>query len=120
MIDTKIACQCGNRFKFGMDLVNGRAPDGLVCPTCGASATPACNTLVDFLSGKEPPPIGADSRPLKEIRVVCGCGARYKFDLELAEKEMPASVTCPGCQADLTPQANEEIRSYVTKHAAQL
>lgn len=120
MIDTKIACQCGNRFKFGMDLVNGRAPDGLVCPTCGAPATPACNVLVDFLSGKEPPPIGTDSRPLKEIRVACACGARYKFDLELAEKEMPGAVTCPGCQADLTPLANEEIRNYITKHANDL
>lgn len=120
MIDTKIACQCGNRFKFGMDLVNGRAPEGLVCPTCGAPATAACNALVDFLSGKEPPPIGAGSRPLKEIRVVCACGARYKFDLELAEKEMPGAVTCPGCQADLTALANEEIRTYITKHAADL
>lgn len=120
MIDTKIACQCGNRFKFGMDLVNGRAPDGLVCPTCGAPATPACNALVDFLSGKEPPAIGTGSRPLKEIRVVCACGARYKFDLELAEKEMPGAVTCPGCQADLTPLANEEIRTYIAKHAADL
>lgn len=120
MIDTKIACQCGNRFKFGMDLVNGRAPDGLVCPTCGAPATPACNALVDFLSGKEPPPVGTGSRPLKEIKVVCACGARYKFDLELAEKEMPGAVTCPGCQGDLTPLANEEIRNYITKHAAEL
>jgi len=116
MIDTKIACQCGNRFKFGMDLVNGRAPDGLVCPTCGAPATPACNALVDFLAGKEPPPLGTGSRPLKEVRVVCACGARYKFDLELAEPEMPGAVTCPGCQADLTATANEEIRSYIAKH----
>ena len=116
MIDTKIACQCGNRFKFGMDLVNGRAPDGLVCPTCGADATPACNVLVDFLAGKEPPPIGVGTRPLKEVRVVCACGARYKFDLELAEQEMPAAVTCPACQVDLTPTANEAIRSYIAKH----
>jgi len=120
MIDTKIACQCGNRFKFGMDLASGRAPDGLVCPTCGAPATPACNALVDFLAGKPPPPAGTGSRPLKEIKVVCACGARYKFDLELAEQEMPGAVTCPGCQADLTPLANEEIRNYIAKHAADL
>ncbi len=116
MIDTKIACQCGNHFKFGMDLVNGRAPDGLICPTCGAPATAACNALVDFLSGKEPAPPSADTRPLKEVRVTCTCGARYKFDLELAELEMPAPVTCPSCQVDLTPIANEEIRSYPSKH----
>lgn len=120
MIDTKIACQCGNRFKFGMDLVNGRAPDGLVCPTCGAPATPACNALVDFLSGKEPAPPSAGTRPVKEVKVTCACGARYKFDIELAEKEMPSPVVCPGCQADLTTQANEEIRNYIAKHAADL
>ncbi len=117
MIDTKIACQCGNRFKFGMDLVNGRAPDGLICPTCGAPATAACNLLVEFLSGKEPAPPAAGSRPMKEIKVTCACGARYKFDLELAEQVMPSVVVCPGCQADLTALANEEIRGYRAKHA---
>ena len=120
MIDTKIACQCGNRFKFGMDLVNGRAPEGLICPTCGAPATAACNALVDFLSGKEPAPTATGARPVKEVKVSCTCGARYKFDLELAEKEMPSPVQCPGCQVDLTPLANEEIRSYVAKHAGDL
>ena len=120
MIDTKIACQCGNRFKFGMDLVNGRAPDGLICPTCGAPATAACNALVDFLSGNEPASAAAGPRPVKEVKVTCSCGARYKFDLELAEKEMPSPVQCPGCQADLTPLANEEIRNYRTKHGVDL
>lgn len=117
MIDTKIACQCGNRFKFGMDLVNGRAPDGLTCPTCGAPTTAACNALLDFFSGKEPAPPSAESRPVKEVKVTCACGARYKFDLELAEREMSSAVTCPGCQADLTPLANEEILNYSAKHA---
>ena len=120
MIDTKIACQCGHQFKFGMDLVAGRAPDGLACPTCGAPATAACNALVDFLSGREPAPPSNDTRPLKQIRVTCTCGARYKFDLELAEQSMPAPVVCPNCQIDLTPLANEEILSYVAKHSAGL
>lgn len=120
MIDTKIACQCGNRFKFGMDLVNGRAPDGLTCPTCGAPTTAACNALLDFFSGKEPAPPSAESRPVKEVKVTCACGARYKFDLELAEREMSSAVTCPGCQADLTPLANEEILNYPAKHAPTL
>ena len=36
MIDTKIACQCGTRFKFGFELAGGRAPTGLACPSCSA------------------------------------------------------------------------------------
>ncbi|MSU28569.1 MAG: hypothetical protein EXS27_11745 [Pedosphaera sp.] len=120
MIETIIACQCGNRFKFGMDLVNGRAPDGLTCPSCGAPTTAACNALLDFFSGKEPAPPSAESRPVKEVKVTCACGARYKFDLELAEREMSSAVTCPGCQADLTPLANEEILNYPARHAPTL
>lgn len=120
MIETKIACQCGNRFKFGLEAVGGRAPEGLRCPTCNEPVSPACNTLLDYLSGKTPSPAPAATRAVKEIRVACACGARYKFDLELAEQEMPAGVTCPGCQADLTTLANEQLRNYVATHAAAL
>ena len=120
MIETKIACQCGNRFKFGLEPVEGRAPVGLRCPTCNEPVSPACNTLLDYLSGKTPSPAPAATRAVKEIRVACACGARYKFDLELAEQEMPAGVTCPGCQADLTALANEHLRNYVATLAAAL
>ncbi|NBV24166.1 MAG: hypothetical protein EBS05_19885, partial [Proteobacteria bacterium] len=120
MIETKIACQCGNRFKFGLEPVNGRAPDGLRCPTCNAPVSPACNALLDYLSGKSPSPEPAATRAVKEIRVVCTCSARYKFDLELAEEDMPAGATCPQCQTDLTALANEQLRNYRTKYAAEL
>jgi hypothetical protein len=45
-----------------------------------------------------------------EIKVTCGCGTKYKFDVEPVNKRMPWPVNCPSCGADGTAQANELIR----------
>ena len=120
MIEIKIACQCGVPFRYGLELVNGQAPEGVGCPTCSATITPACNTLVDFLAGRNPAPSTEGTRVLKDIKVLCPCGARYKFEFELAEAVMPTPVACPACQADLTELANQEIKKFPDRFAVEL
>ncbi len=112
MVEIKIACQCGVPFRYGLEVMNGRAPEGVTCPTCSAPVTPACNLLLDFLAGKNPAPPTTGTRVLKDIKVFCPCGARYKFELELGESIMPTSVACPACQASLTELANEELKNF--------
>ncbi len=46
-----------------------------------------------------------------EIKVLCACGTKFKFDVEPVNARMPGPVSCPGCGADATGQANEIIRS---------
>jgi len=41
-----------------------------------------------------------------EIKVLCGCGAKYKFDVEPVQGRMPYAVRCPVCSVDGTTQAN--------------
>lgn len=41
-----------------------------------------------------------------EIKVVCVCGQKYKFDVEPANGQMPWPVRCLVCNADGTPAAN--------------
>jgi len=41
-----------------------------------------------------------------EIKVGCGCGQNYKFDVEPLNGRMPVKVACPGCGADGTESAN--------------
>ena len=41
-----------------------------------------------------------------ELEVVCGCGQKYKFDVEPANGRMPVRVNCPVCGADGTESAN--------------
>lgn len=46
-----------------------------------------------------------------EIKIVCNCGTKYKFDVEPVYGRMPAPVTCPSCGADGTAQANQLIQA---------
>ena len=41
-----------------------------------------------------------------EIKVGCGCGQNYKFDVDPVNGRMPVKVACPGCGTDGTESAN--------------
>jgi hypothetical protein len=43
------------------------------------------------------------------VKVQCGCGQRYAFDVDPVDGHMPAPVKCPLCGADGTLAANELI-----------
>jgi len=43
------------------------------------------------------------------IKIQCGCGQRYAFDVEPVGGRMPAAVACPVCGADGTGAANAVI-----------
>lgn len=43
------------------------------------------------------------------IKVLCGCGQKYAFDVEPVNGRMPMPVACPVCGADGTAAANEII-----------
>ena len=43
------------------------------------------------------------------IKIQCGCGQRYAFDVEPANGLMPYAVACPVCGADGTAAANASI-----------
>ncbi len=48
-----------------------------------------------------------------EIKILCPCGAKYKFDVEPIGGAMPWQVKCPVCNQDGTPAANDIIRQTV-------
>ncbi len=43
------------------------------------------------------------------VKIQCGCGQRYAFDVEPINGRMGAPVKCPACGADGTAAANEVI-----------
>ncbi len=49
------------------------------------------------------------------IKIQCGCGQRYAFDVEPYCGRMPLSVACPVCGTDGTSAANEVIAFNLTK-----
>ncbi len=43
------------------------------------------------------------------IKIECGCGQRYAFDVEPVSGQMPSAVACPVCGADGTAAANAAL-----------
>ncbi len=41
-----------------------------------------------------------------ELKVVCSCGQKFKFDVEPVDGRMPFTVNCPVCHRDGTAAAN--------------
>jgi hypothetical protein len=49
------------------------------------------------------------------VKIQCGCGQRYAFDVEPFCGRMPFTVACPVCGADGTGAANEVIAFNMAK-----
>ncbi|HEY1662485.1 MAG TPA: hypothetical protein VGI03_08710 [Verrucomicrobiae bacterium] len=48
------------------------------------------------------------------IKIVCGCGQRFAFDVEPVNGQMPSAIACPACGGDATSAANEIIgQTYI-------
>lgn len=43
------------------------------------------------------------------VKILCGCGQKYAFDVEPYHGRMPTTIQCPVCKADGTQAANEII-----------
>src|SRR5271154_2454272 len=47
------------------------------------------------------------------IKIECGCGQRYAFDVEPVNGRMPSVVACPTCGVDGTHAANEILSRQI-------
>lgn len=51
------------------------------------------------------------------IKIQCGCGQKYAFDVDPAYGQMPQTVQCPACGADGTAAANQIIAQHLAAQA---
>jgi len=61
-MEIKVQCDCGQKFKFDVEPVNGQMPFRVNCPACGADGTARANVILQQLL--PPTPIPAPSAPL--------------------------------------------------------
>jgi hypothetical protein len=54
-----------------------------------------------------------------DIKIVCGCGQKYIFEVDPENGLMPASVNCPACGADGTQEANEILTQIFPDSVAE-
>ncbi len=50
MIELKVHCDCGQKFKFDVEPVNNRMPVPVACPVCGADGTGKANDLLQQMT----------------------------------------------------------------------
>jgi hypothetical protein len=82
-MELKVLCECGQKFKFDVEPVNGRMPFAVNCPVCESDATAPANILIaEQLASAAPPQISAPPPPiaaafggLKIHRAACGNAA---------------------------------------------
>lgn len=56
MVELKIQCDCGQKYKFEVEPVDGRMPFTVQCPSCNLDGTPIANDqLTQILSGVSAP-----------------------------------------------------------------
>jgi len=56
MIELKVQCDCGQKYKFDVEPVNGQMPFTVACPVCGADGTGQANALLQQFLPAEPAP----------------------------------------------------------------
>jgi len=52
-------------------------------------------------------------RSMVPVKIECGCGQHYAFDVDPVNGRMPTSVACPECGMDGTDAANDGIAQYL-------
>jgi len=62
-MELKIVCQCGQKFKFDVEPVNGRMPFTVNCPLCNADGTATANAMLAEVLANQPPPLVAPPPP---------------------------------------------------------
>lgn len=62
-MELKVVCQCGQKFKFDVEPVNGRMPFTVNCPVCNADGTETANGLLAQSFSSPPPPLTTSTAP---------------------------------------------------------
>ncbi len=61
----KVLCNCGQKYAFDIEPVNGRMPSPVACPACGADGTAAANEIIAQNLPAQPAPA-----PVQGLRTV--------------------------------------------------
>lgn len=84
MLEIKVVCNCGQKFKFDVEPVNGLMPFVVNCPICGADGTAAANAILAQTSPAPPPP-----------RTLAPNTARIHLNRESPAPSLAPSVSAP-------------------------
>ena len=53
-MEIKVQCDCGTKYAFDVEPVEGRMPAPVYCPSCGKDGTAASNLILEQTLGVQP------------------------------------------------------------------
>jgi len=114
-MELKVVCQCGQKFKFDVEPVNGRMPFTVNCPLCNADGTATANAMLAEVLANQPPPLVAPPPPPAPAPASTG-GLR----ISRAAHPEPASVAAPEANREVAaPAPIRPMRSMAAVSAPQ-
>jgi hypothetical protein len=66
MMELKVQCDCGQKYKFDVEPVNNRMPYAVACPICGADGTGKANAILQQTVVYQIPPPPSLPPPLPQ------------------------------------------------------
>lgn len=94
-MEIKIQCDCGQKFKFDVEPVNGRMPWEVNCPVCGASGTDKANWII---AHNAPASISAPLSPIGSLSSAPPAGVPIPTAAPVAEPVAAAVVATPSAE----------------------
>jgi hypothetical protein len=108
-MELKVVCDCGQKYKFDVEPVNGQMPFKINCPVCNADGTTAANALLSqaLPNLAPPPPVASAPPPIGGLRLNRPAPAPVAPDPPpLPMAPAPAAITAvrPGAAAARKPK----------------
>ena len=75
-MELKVVCQCGQKFKFDVEPVNGQMPFAVTCPVCNQDGTATANAMLAGIQANPPPPLVTAAPPPLPPMVTSSGGLR--------------------------------------------
>jgi hypothetical protein len=114
-MELKVACYCGQKYKFDVDPVNGQMPYAINCPVCGVDGTPLANQL---LTQQLNPSVPAPA-PAPVIAPVAapasGMGLRINRPSESPAPEVPPVLAAAGSTPPPLAQSRAAVKAAPIK-----
>ena len=101
MMEIKVVCECGQKYKFDVEPVNGQMPFTVNCPICNRDGTASANAILNEKRGTQPINLAAMSAPPPPPRIapapppIAAAGLRINPHVAPAPSQAAAPATAP-------------------------
>jgi hypothetical protein len=100
MIPIKVQCECGQRYAFDVEPVNGQMPYTVACPVCGVDGTASANAIIAQKMSAQPTAAALASAPPPPAPPAAGMRLRTATPAAAGHGALPvATLAAPAAPA---------------------